>query len=589
MAGRRLYPASVTPDKWDLFRGDSGTSKYTITVTKKGHTDKYYVEGEICVTNGGNVATENLKIVDQVQYKTDGGQFQDLAGASVTITPAQLGSGESKCYKYKIEFTPVPGAQYRNVAHVTITNHSGWLPGGQNCAGPDLCPFGPDPKADFSFPASPNKEINGTIHVDDTNGGSWEFSDSGSVSYDKTFTCDQDAGSHTNTATIRETGQPASATVKVTCYALEVSKDANTSYTRTYKWDKLVKTADRTSLTLAIDEWVLVNYKVTVCASYVDSDWAVSGKICVKNPAPMPAPITNLKDVACDVTGIIDWDGQPFTLAPGETKCFDYKVPLPSKMNCVNTATATLQNYDYGWQKNGTKDGTTDFTGSKAFTFNGPTKEVDKCIRVEDTAYGPLGTVSWAPSDPASTWWCKDLTYSVWVGGYKECGKQYTVHNAACYYTCDSNASSCDSVDITINVPCPGCTLTPGYWKTHSRRGPAPYDDAWALVGPLQENTFFFGSGKTYYQALWTPPAGNAYWILAHAYIAAYLNKLNGAYVPAAVQTAMDHAAVLLGSYDGSPYPMSAIRNGVRTDFINTAALLDRYNNGLMGVVHCSE
>jgi hypothetical protein len=54
------------------------------------------------------------------------------------------------------------------------------------------------------------------IHVDDTNGYSWTFSSSGSVTYTKTFTC-ADRGGNVNTATIRETRQSASATVTVTC------------------------------------------------------------------------------------------------------------------------------------------------------------------------------------------------------------------------------------------------------------------------------------------------------------------------------------------------------------------------------------
>ena len=72
-----------------------------------------------------------------------------------------------------------------------------------------------------------------------------------------------------------------------------------------------------------------------------------------------------------------------------------------------------------------------------------------------------------------------------------------------------------------------GCTLTPGYWKTHSKYGPAPYDATWAEIG---EDTPFFASGKTWYDALWTEPkGGEAYYILAHAYIAAALNFKNGA------------------------------------------------------------
>ena len=197
---------SVSPDSWEFYPGDSGTSWYTVKVTKDAGTDAWWVEGQICVTNGGAVATENLKLVDRVQYKTGAGQFQDLPGATWTLSPEQqLGPGESKCYTYKIIFTPVSGATYRNVVKVTITNHSGHL--GEE--------WGPEPKAGFSLPGTPTL-INDTIHVDDTNGSSWTFSASGEVTYDKTFTC-ANAGTHTNTATIRETGQSDSATVTVRC------------------------------------------------------------------------------------------------------------------------------------------------------------------------------------------------------------------------------------------------------------------------------------------------------------------------------------------------------------------------------------
>ena len=75
-------------------------------------TERHYgVRGEVCATNGGSRTTENLKIVDQVQYKSGSGQFQNLFGASQAITSQQqLGPGESKCYPYEIEFEPVEGA-----------------------------------------------------------------------------------------------------------------------------------------------------------------------------------------------------------------------------------------------------------------------------------------------------------------------------------------------------------------------------------------------------------------------------------------------------------------------------------------------
>ena len=83
------------------------------------------------------------------------------------------------------------------------------------------------------------------------------------------------------------------------------------------------------------------------------------------------------------------------------------------------------------------------------------------------------------------------------------------------------------SIDFGFCIVAAGCSLTPGYWKNHSQYGPAPYDATWAQVG---EDTIFFLSNQTWYEVLWTAPKkGNAYYILAHAYIAAYLNELNGA------------------------------------------------------------
>jgi hypothetical protein len=106
---------------------------------------EYGVRGDICVSNVGERTTQGLAIVDQVQFKVpshDG--FQDLEGASVEIAVlTELDPGEDECYSYEIEFASVEEAKaYRNVARVTITNHSGHI--GEA--------FGPAPKASFSLP-----------------------------------------------------------------------------------------------------------------------------------------------------------------------------------------------------------------------------------------------------------------------------------------------------------------------------------------------------------------------------------------------------------------------------------------------------
>ena len=130
-----------------------------------------------------------------------------------------------------------------------------------------------------------------------------------------------------------------------------------------------------------------------------------------------------------------------------------------------------------------------------------------------------------------------------------------------------------------------GCTLTPGYWKTHSINGPAPYDNTWLQVG---ENTTFFLSGKTYYQVLWTSPAGNAYYNLSFHYIAAELNELNGADFSAA-QAAFDEATALFELY--TPAQIAALRGNspVRANFIRLAGILGQYNEGYIGPGHCDD
>jgi hypothetical protein len=200
---------SVTPDSWSLTSGQSGTSTYTVTLTKSLDSEVVKVSGEVCVENVMAAPTENLRIVDRLQADTGGGfvpgEFLLSVDLDLSANPV-LDPGESHCYAYSIPFTPVAGAVgYRNNASVTITNdprHPGDA-------------FGPNVKADFTLP--PPTLINDSVNVDDTNGSSWLFTGSGSQSYTKTFTCDQDAGRHDNTATIRETGQNASASVTVTC------------------------------------------------------------------------------------------------------------------------------------------------------------------------------------------------------------------------------------------------------------------------------------------------------------------------------------------------------------------------------------
>lgn len=136
-----------------------------------------------------------------------------------------------------------------------------------------------------------------------------------------------------------------------------------------------------------------------------------------------------------------------------------------------------------------------------------------------------------------------------------------------------------------------GCTLTQGYWKTHSEYGPAPYDDTWAMLEDGAD-TEFYDTGMTWYEVFQTPVKGNAYYQLAHQYMAAYLNMLNGAWLPEDVQNALDWAEETLFS-DYDPDDLNGkgknANKALQTDFKQLAELLDEYNNGIIGPGHCDE
>jgi len=195
---------SVSPSQIEVAKGASQTVTYTISTTKtaKAPVDTFGATGQICVNNGGAVATQNLVVVDNVQAKVAKGMFQTIASFPVDISAKPiLGPGESYCYNYRVTFAPIPGATYRNEANVTITNHAGWLPGGTNCPGPAVCAFGPQYRVGFTLPATYTtvyKDQNASISdlftnlpgftVNVSDAGPWSQSAAGNITFTATIT-----------------------------------------------------------------------------------------------------------------------------------------------------------------------------------------------------------------------------------------------------------------------------------------------------------------------------------------------------------------------------------------------------------------
>ena len=560
---------SVEPDNWSFFKGDKGTSNYLVSVEKTGFTDSdWSVDGVIHIENN----TPFDATIESIENMISGiGPITIDCGISF---PYILESGESVECTYS---TGLPDGLSR-VNTVSVMT-SGVVEGGESS---ENITFG-----------DPTETVNNEINVTDSNGMTWgPVSNNSSWDYPTTYSCNTHQGMNNNTATIDETGQNASASVEVTCYELVVDKTALTAFDRTWNWT-INKQSDVSDLTLTEGQSFMVNYEVEINIDSTDSDWNASGNITVNNPHPtLSAVLDRVEDLVPD--GFNYSVNCPDLVVPagGSVNCI-YSVELPDATDRNNIATAVLNNNSYDENGLATPDGKTGFDGSAAVSFDNATiTNIDEEIEVTDImASDPdaiemiLGIVDKNDVMPVY------FNYSYVIQNL-DCSlgqEEVTFTNEAVFNTTDSPISTgMDDASVLVHLACgEGCTLTPGYWKTHSEHGPAPYDANWQNVGPLQQDELFFINEQTYYEVLWTPPAGNSYYILARAYIAAYLNVLNGASLPQDVSESMEWA---VGFFTNTtPDETARLKGKNKKNIVDNARVLDDYNNGEIGPGHCDE
>jgi hypothetical protein len=585
---------SVTPETWDMFTGDSGTSEYTVDIEKVGSTDaEWTVSGNITVSN----ATPIDATVNSVEDVVSGPVNATVDCGAATFPYTLLAGATLEC---EYSATLPDGTSRINTATAERQNYDYDEEGAATASGTaDI-----SGTADVDFTGATVTEVNPSVDVTDTvEGDLGTFSDDDTVTYSRTFTCDGDEGTFDNTAEITQTGQESSAQVVVNCYELEVSKDADESFTRTYHWTIEKSSDDPNGGALTLNPGTIYAdypYEITVDLAdpaYTDSDWAVEGDIEVENPAPVAATLNSVTDVLSGAGAVSVDCGVtfPYSLAAGATLTCTYEKDLAGAVDQTNTATATLQNYAYDKEGVGTANGTTDFTGTANVTFGGPTTLVDESITIVDD-YGTADTSDDLSFGPVSAGDAPEtFTYDRTFGPFTtdDCG-EVTITNTATFTTNDTESTGSDDHTVVITIPCPtGCTLTQGYWKTHSEYGPAPEDENWFNIGDVDgdgisegPDEMFFASGKTWYQVFWTTPkGGNAYYLLAHQYMAAKLNIASPADSPASVDAAITWAETFFAGRD----PDAKLSKALRAEAIGYAGTLASYNEGDIGPGHCSE
>ena len=149
-------------------------------------------------------------------------------------------------------------------------------------------------------------------------------------------------------------------------------------------------------------------------------------------------------------------------------------------------------------------------------------------------------------------------------------------------------AAACDSLLAVQGVtpdtlladctwPPKGCVRTQGYW------GNKP-DVVWPKG--YSRDAQFFGSGLTWQQVLDSPTRGDAYFILAHQYIAAVLNIASGASAPNSVRSVV----LAAGAWFATATPGTCVRGACQLQR-SWASILDEYNNGEYpgGPKHCPD
>lgn len=557
----------------DLFKGDSKTVTYTVTVTKDDGALEAWVSGQVCITNGGAVATEALASVLEV---TQPPSSAVIASGNLDVSEAPvLSAGQSHCYGYRVDLSPslAAGSALKVTANTTITNHSGHLGSA----------FGPSTSVTTSVPDGATAVHDGVALSDDLHGSfdpPVNFTDSGSTTYQHSFSCNADGGTNTNTATItytddQATGPSDSASVAVNCYGLGVTKTADTSFTRTWSWG-VVKSADQSSLLLQTGQTFPVNYTVNVSASSADSAWMASGTITVYNPAPMDGTITAVSDVVgtINATSLDCGVSFPYVLAAGGDLSCAYAVDLPDATARTNTASASLQN-----TADAAATGTTSFSGNAAVSFTGTApKVVDGTATLGDTYAG-----SGLPSTVQASDMPQNYTYTRTVGPYSAPG-QYEVTNTVTVTGNDTNTSHSSSVTIPVSDPAVGCTLTIGYWKNHPAAMTTPPLPIWLGTAGGAKSVRVASSSQAV-TILGIPVASNGIDKLYAQLLAAKFDIAKGA-DGSAVSATITAADVFLATHGESSW--SSLSKAQQNQVISWASALSSYNSGLSGPGHCS-
>ena len=368
------------------------------------------------------------------------------------------------------------------------------------------------------------------------------------------------------------TEEPAPLDAVTFCYDYNLYLDPN-AYARTRRsWSWTIeKTGYAGSLTLTSGQVYDASYSITVTPTpVIEPGLAVDGPVYVTNPTPYS---TTLESVAVSLQQMADTDGNgtldvlaasvscpsapPYALAPFTQLECEFSAALPDGGDRLVIADVV-------------HDGIQGVARSiEQLNFSGEV-ETNECVAIDDNL---LADDLYACASAGA----RTFTYTAPIGPFAACGSFEVANTASVIGRDDATTFGSSTWTVSGQVPCAdGCTRGAGYWKGH----PAE----WTLAGG--PSTPFFSSGASFQQVLGTPSRGNAYYILAHAYIAATLNQSAGASLGAAA-AALDAATAIFQSTTPAQTASLGGKDVLRRQMIALAATLDDFNSGVVGPGAC--
>jgi hypothetical protein len=457
--------------------GDA-TFSYTVTVTHDaGVNGNYQVNGDVKVNNLNSAPVAISGLTDSLA----GGPAQDISGGATQVGPGITDFP----YHFNLGDSPPSSATLDDTATVTwgdqtLTDTAGSvLKGDSASATANTGAFTQDKVSNQTVTVSDPLAPAGTFtQLDATKDApSVDFPYQHTFSGDPAGTCT----SHDNTATIDQTGQHASQTVKVCVGAdLQVKKDATPAFDRTYTWG-IAKAVDHNLFNLP-NGAATANYTVNVTHNNgADSGWQVTGTIHVTNPNNWESvPLTGVTDTIDNGgTCVITSGDLHATLAAGATADLGYKCAYSTKPDYAalftNTAAVT-------WDKGAasTPDGSANGTATGHFSDVSPAIH-DGSVNVTDTLGGNLGKVSY--TDPSPTSFTYNNIFQVPGHGCQ------SFPNTATFTTNDTGKTGSASQTVQVcRTPLKTGALTMGYWQ--NKNGQTQITTGTSTAGVCDSGTF---------------------------------------------------------------------------------------------------